>query len=67
MSIGDPDMMAGFLGAGGVQTSRSGNQGTSDIMPAVDVTLAPEEPFSWEMISLGLEEPLPPQNMIDDL
>ena len=23
--------------------------------------------YSWEMIGLGLEEPLPPQDMVDDL
>jgi len=26
-----------------------------------------EPDFSWEMIGLGLEEPLPPQDVMDDL
>ena len=67
LSMGDPDMLAGFLGTGDAQPSRSRNQSESNLLPTVDPSLAPEETFSWEMISLGLEEPLPPQDMIDDL
>jgi hypothetical protein len=29
--------------------------------------LAPDQTFSWELISLGLEEPLPTQDIIDDM
>jgi hypothetical protein len=30
-------------------------------------TAAVEEPFPWEMIGLGLEEPLPSQDVINEL
>ncbi len=33
----------------------------------VDVNLGIDDPMSWEMIGLGLEEPLPTQEAIDDL
>lgn len=32
-----------------------------------NVNTSQEEQFSWEMIGLGLEEPLPPQDAIDEL
>lgn len=32
-----------------------------------DIDLAIDENFSWEMIGLGLEEPLPSQEAIDEL
>jgi hypothetical protein len=32
-----------------------------------DNTVPQEEQFSWEMIGLGLDEPLPPQDAIDEL
>jgi hypothetical protein len=49
------------------------------VMPSSDMTdlhmgsmmdnlgLAPDQTFSWELISLGLEEPLPTQDVIDDM
>lgn len=44
---------------------------TQDISPVpctmVDVNLGIDDPMSWEMIGLGLEEPLPTQEAIDDL
>ena len=67
LAMADQDVMAGFLGPGDGQAPRSRHQSASNTIPTVESTLAPEEPFSWEMISLGLEEPLPPQDMIDDL
>lgn len=36
-----------------------------EIMPNLDLNL--DESFSWEMISLGLEEPMPMQEAIDEL
>lgn len=36
-----------------------------EIMPTLDLNL--DESFSWEMISLGLEEPMPMQEAIDEL
>lgn len=37
----------------------------SQIMPDLDLTL--DASFSWEMIGLGLEEPMPMQEAIDEL
>ena len=40
-------------------------------MPSVTVTRddnhAPQGEFPWEMMGLGLEEPLPPQDLMDEL
>lgn len=45
------------------------NDGVSD--PQIDSLMnslgLASEPFSWEVISLGLEEPLPCQEIIDEL
>ena len=47
------------------------NSGTFDASPSTniipDIDLAIDENFSWEMIGLGLEEPLPGQEAIDEL
>ena len=47
------------------------HQGQIDLfpqMPLDDPTfVALDEGFSWEMIELGVEEPLPPQDTIDEL
>lgn len=44
---------------------------TQDISPVpsmmTDINLGIDDPMSWEMIGLGLEEPLPMQEAIDDL
>lgn len=32
-----------------------------------DAPFTADEPFTWEVISLGLEEPLPSQEVIDEL
>ena len=37
----------------------------AEVMPGIDLNL--DESFSWEMISLGLEEPMPMQEAIDEL
>lgn len=60
LGMGDSDMMSGFL-----EAAEQSNRTTQSKMPSLD--LKPDEPFSWEMIGLGLEEPLPPQDMIDEL
>ena len=36
-----------------------------DFMPQIDLGL--DESFSWEMIALGLEEPMPTQEAVDEL
>jgi hypothetical protein len=38
---------------------------TANMIP--DIDLAIDENFSWEMIGLGLEEPLPTQDAVDEL
>jgi len=38
---------------------------TSDYLPSMNLDL--DDSFSWEMIGLGLEEPMPTQEAIDEL
>lgn len=38
---------------------------TTDMMP--DLNMAGTDDFSWELLSLGLDEPLPGQEVIDDM
>ena len=52
--------MDGLLNTGNFEASPPAN-----IVP--DIDLAIDENFSWEMIGLGLEEPLPSQEAIDEL
>ena len=37
----------------------------SDFVPQIDLDL--DQSFSWEMIALGLEEPMPMQEAVDEL
>lgn len=39
----------------------------ADLLNIPDIGLGLDENFSWEMIGLGLEEPMPLQEAIDDL
>lgn len=41
--------------------------GTSELDNLFDITLNPDTSHNWEMISLGLEEPLPSQDVMDEL
>lgn len=36
-----------------------------DYVPQIDLNL--DQSFSWEMVSLGLQEPMPTQEAVDDL
>ncbi|KAI7098322.1 hypothetical protein KC328_g16862 [Hortaea werneckii] len=45
---------------GGMGSANSNNNNTN-------LDMANEESFPWEMISLGLDEPMPPQDVIDEL
>ena len=38
-----------------------------DLLNIPDIALGLDDNFSWEMIGLGLEEPMPMQEAIDDL
>jgi len=61
-----PDMMSGFFGVT-ADHSLASKQMMPDILPTDDVSADFGESLSWEMIGLGLEEPLPSQDMIDEL
>lgn len=65
MGIG-PDMMSGFFDATTEHQPLAPKQMMPDMLQT-DVSGGFGESLSWEMIGLGLEEPLPPQDMIDDL
>lgn len=67
MGIGDHDIMADFLGTGSERLQPSTHHSIPNVIPEGNLSLSPEESFSWEMIGLGLDEPLPPQGMIDEL
>jgi hypothetical protein len=67
ISQGLPD--AGYLAGG----DKTGMAFPDSISPGPDVLNASatgnpaEGEFPWEMIGLGLDEPLPPQDVMDDL
>ncbi|MCJ1248379.1 hypothetical protein MMC30_005596 [Trapelia coarctata] len=61
-----PDMMSGFFEAT-AEHSLPSKQMMPDMLQADDVSAGFGESLSWEMIGLGLEEPLPPQDLVDDL
>ena len=49
------------------RTGGSGAPGDGPFQDAVRNKNTTEQECSWEMIGLGLEEPLPPQEVMDDL
>lgn len=52
----------------GVFNSTSSTQNISPVSSMMaDVNLGIDDSMSWEMIGLGLEEPLPMQEAVDDL
>lgn len=55
MSVDMPPLDSGF-----------GTRPATNLVPELDLGLGPNE-FTWDMISLGLEEPLPSQQLIDEL
>ena len=58
MGMGEDDGMLGI----------SGNQSGSLRHTSPGMASSKEQSnYSWEMIGLGLDEPLPPQDMVDDL
>ena len=63
---GNQESMAGFTNA-----QRDLNRGSDQPMPSVTVTSdtghTPRGGFPWEMMGLGLEEPLPPPDLMDEL
>ena len=61
-----PDMMSGFFEAT-AEHALASKQMIPDMLPTDDVGADFGESLSWEMIGLGLEEPLPPHDMIDEL
>ena len=63
IAMGDQDMISGFLDTSNEQPKSV----MPNIMQSGEMSLGFGEPLSWEMIGLGLEEQLPPQDMIDEL
>ncbi|KAI9696580.1 MAG: hypothetical protein M1836_005599 [Candelina mexicana] len=67
------DGFSGLPQAGDSYHDTTRGQSMSNILAAngmnlsIDANLGSNEEFSWEMISLGLDEPLPTQDVIDDL
>ena len=66
-TMGDQDMMSGFVDA-----TTAPAMSSVPLMPNVTVTSSevpsgPASEFPWEMIGLGLEEPLPPADLMNDL
>ena len=77
-SLAEPDMLQQTIVETPFNTMPNGNgsftasnmmpeamTGTSDFTPNMDFVL--DDNFSWEMIGLGLEEPMPTQEAIDEL
>ena len=67
IGIGDQDIITGILDPPDEYQSSASQRSISNIMPAGDMRLPSSEPVSWEMVSLGLEEPLPPIELMDEL
>ena len=51
----------------GLMTAANNFEASPSANVVPDIDLAIDENFTWEMIGLGLEEPLPTQEAIDDL
>ena len=62
LGMDDQDLMQGFLDA----ASMVGNPGAGP-SATEGPSLGETDRVSWEMIGLGLNEPLSPQEMIDDM
>ena len=67
LGLGDHDMMSGYVDTSSDRSNLSVPRMMSNPLAPGDMSLGTSEAFSWEMIGLGLEEPLPPQDMIDEL
>lgn len=61
------ELADGMEGVTSLPLNNSFGDSQQNIPPMHDPTLGIGEEFSWEMIGLGLEEPLPNQDVIDDL
>ena len=65
-TMGDQDMMTGFAGATSTPLVGGGRQ-----MPTLTVTSSEGNntgpDFPWEMVGLGLEEALPPPDLIEEM
>ena len=51
----------------GLMTSANNFEASPSANGVPDIDLAIDENFTWEMIGLGLEEPLPTQEAVDEL
>lgn len=64
---GDRDMMTGFMNINGAPVAEPAQTMPSVTVTSTDANGAPTGEFPWEMIGLGLEEPLPPSDLMDEL
>lgn len=62
LAMDDQEMMQGFMSTASISPNLPTNVPT-----AGPDDLGESDTISWEMIGLGLQEPLPPQEMIDEL
>ncbi|KAF2472004.1 uncharacterized protein BDR25DRAFT_342046 [Lindgomyces ingoldianus] len=70
LSQGPPDASGGYLGTSGeasVNFPESISPGPDAFQTNSSNMNSVEGDFQWEMIGLGLDEPLPPQDVINDL
>ena len=66
LAMGSADMMNGFF-EGGSDPSLRSKQTLPHLLEPDGVSGGLGESISWEMLGLGLEEPLPSQDMMDEL
>ena len=67
IALGDQGILDGILDVTNGPQNVSASLSSSRVSSGNDMRLAPDHTFSWEMIALGLEEPLPPQDTINEL
>ena len=67
LGMGDQNMMSGYVENGSDRSNISASRLTPNTLAPGDMSLSTNDNFSWEMIGLGLEEPLPPQDMINEM
>ena len=67
IGLGDQSLMNGLFDVDGNSHSLSASPSLNKELPRDTIYITPNQSSSWEMIGLGLQEPLPPQETIDEL
>ena len=65
--MSDQDAVPNILSPGDPFIAVSSQPALAGIYPQDQTGLGGDDPFSWELIGQGLEEPLPRQEVIDEL